>query len=134
MQTTTQMPTIHITNYQQYINADYLADRILDHIPADAMLPENIYASIAYIMVDVKAAIYTTALVLSIKGKAYRFKLCHKDQAAYNAWVNGLELKSTRSQNDKDADIRLLQQAFEAVVNKNIKQITKAITCAYGNK
>jgi hypothetical protein len=133
MHTITPMPTVHVTNYQQYINADDLTVGILDHIPADAVLPERLYISIAYMRVVKFVGRYKTNLNLSIKGRSYSFSFLHDNDHYYLAG-RSLELNETSTTVVKDIHIRVFQQAFEAVVNKNIKQITKAIITAYEHK
>lgn len=127
------IPVVHVTNYQQYINADYLALNVNDRMPADSKLPENIYTSIAYMQVQRAKGVFNTTLCLNIKGRAYRFKLAHDVEAYYIAQVT-IDYNTFSSSTAKDMQIRQLQQAFEAVVNKNIKQIVKAITTAYGHQ
>lgn len=132
-QTVTSVPQVHITNYQQYINTDYLTAEVLSNIPADAELPEHIYASIAYMRVVRFIGRYKTNLSLNIKGRTYSFTLLHDNDNAYHA-SKAVDLNAFGSgQEAKDIAIRVFQQAFEAVVNRNIKQITKAITTAYGS-
>lgn len=77
-----------------------------------------------------QGGIFKTTLVLSIKGYAYRFALPHNEEPYYIAHV-GLSCGTFTSPTAKDMQIRIYQQAFEAVVEKNIKQITKAIITAY---
>lgn len=131
MQTTT-MPQVHITNYQQYIDADYLIANVISSLPADQILPEHVYASIAYMQIVKSIGGFTTTLVLSIKGKSYRFKLTHNNTRLYLAQY-GLDLNTYADSATKAKDIHQLNVAFEAVVEKNIKQITKAIVTAYAS-
>lgn len=130
MQTETPLPTIHVTNYQQYIDAPYLQQAIADYLPADAVLPETINVSIAYMQVHKKNNIYTTVLVLSILGKSYRFKHTHANPDYYAA-QQGLDLNNYGSQVSKDDHMHVFNTAFYGVVLNTIGQIVKAITTAY---
>lgn len=137
-QTTATVPTVHITNYQQYIAPAILTQGIYDHLPQDENLPQHLHASIAYLQVVRFIGRYKTKLSLNIIGRTYSFTLLHDNAYYYNAskaiYLN--DFGGTLQKPDyekKDAIMRLFQQAFVDVVNKNIKQITKAITTAYGS-
>jgi len=130
---TETMPTVHITNYQQYIDSGFLFAAIADNLPNDVHWPGIINISIAYMQVTKKINVYTTTLALSILGKAYKFKLQHSNSAFYFAQYN-LDVSSYASLEQRDYDICMYRRAFEQVVNRNLKQIIKAITCAYANK
>jgi len=132
MQTTT-MPIIHITNYQQHIDAAILQQLIADSLPEDVQWPEAINISIAYMQVQKKYSVYTTTLALSILGKAYRLKLHHDNESFYLAQY-GLDLNNFSTSVAKDAYIRIFQQAFETVVYAKTTQIMKAIKFAYGTE
>jgi len=130
---TTHRPAVHVTNYQQYINAGILTEAILERIPNVTELPETLYVSIAYLQINRIRSVYETILCLNIKGRAYRFKAAH-DIAAYYTAIVALSYNVYSNQAAKDTDIRSLQLAFEAVVQKNIKRIVNAITAAYGTE
>ena len=126
-------PTIVVTNYQQYIHFGFLADAIANNIDPDmgAVLPDNLYVSIAYL--DIKKArargekpVYITNLVLSIKGVSHAYKLIHNNTDLYLA-KKGLDLNQYADHITKDMHIRLLQHAFEGVVFMRASSITNDI-------
>jgi hypothetical protein len=128
-----KLPTIVVTNYQQYINPDFLTQGIADTIPEemDAVLPEYLYVSIAYM--DIKKAraraempVYVTNLVLSIKGVSHSYKLMHSNTDLYLAKA-GLDVNQYANQATKDAHIKLMQQAFETLVFMRVDRITEDV-------
>jgi len=122
------LPQVHVTNYQQYINADYLSDAIAGRLPG-ADMPENVYASIAYMQVGQKSGGWYTVLVLSIMGKSYRYELLHDHNSYYTAQVN-FDLNNFNNLH-KDTCILLFNTAFEEVVLARINKIVKDILKAY---
>src|ERR1044072_4885275 len=131
-QTQTPMPTLHITNYQQNLDAGYLHHLIMHNLPTDTQLPSVINISIAYMQVTKKNGVYITTLALSILGQSYKVKLQHSNQEVYLAQY-GLDLNTYTTATDKDAHVRIFQQAFNAIVYARVAQIIKALTTAYEN-
>jgi hypothetical protein len=134
----TTLPNVHVTNYQQYVNAVFLQQAIVDTIPVvmDAQLPENLYISIAYIDIKVISganATFATKLVLNIKGKSYSYKLRHNNTDLYLAHV-GLQTNQYSTTAAKGNHIKLLNQAFEAVVFMRAGAITDDLIANYTNK
>lgn len=134
------LPAVHVTNYQQYITGDFLQQAIADTLPVamDAKLPENMHLSIAYI--DIKKTsevcafktVYKTRLALSIKGKTYTYELQHGNDHLYLAHV-GLQINQYSTAAAKDNHIKLLNQAFEAVVFMRAGKITQDLIANYVN-
>lgn len=139
MQETT-LPNVYVTNYQQYVNADFLQQAIDKVIPVYMELPMagSLYISIAYIDINKisKAgtwkATYKTRLALSIKGKTYTYELQHGNDHLYLAHV-GLQINQYSTAAAKDNHIKLLNQAFEAVVFMRAGKITQDLIANYVN-
>lgn len=130
---TVALPILHVTNYQQYIDASYMHQIVMDNLPQDTHWPEAINISIAYMQIVKKAGAFITTLALSILGKTYKVKTTHANADFYLAQY-GLDLNTYANQGTKDNHIRLFQQAFQGVVYNKKTQIIKALKCAYGNQ
>lgn len=118
----TKAPAVVVTNYQQYINADFLQDAIANELDIQtevgAVLPAMLHVSIAYIDIvkqPKSQGVYKTILALSIKGVTYRYHLPHDNEHLYLA-KKGLDLNQYSTHVARDIHIRLLNQAFEGVV------------------
>lgn len=123
-----KLPAVVITNYQQYINAGYLVEMLLqgDDLKGDST---PLYASVAYVDVKVKNganASFVTVLALSIKGKTYTYKHSHYDTDYYLA-KKGLDVNNYGTIAGKDNHIRVFQKAFEDVVSHFIEKIAMDI-------
>lgn len=139
---TQQPPAIVVTNYQQYINAEFLQQGIIDGIDPefDGALPEAMYASIAYFTVNKTGNLfkktqteYVSNLTLSINGKSHTFVLHHSDDYIYDA-NKRLVVNEYTNNEQKDADMRALQSAFETLVFMRIDKITQALVNSYKPK
>lgn len=126
-----KLPAVVITNYQQYIDAGYLTEMLLqgDDLKGDST---PLYASIAY--VDVKKVpqpvkgqrMYNIVLALSLKGKTYTYKKVTDNTNYFLAKV-GLDINSYGTNAGKDNHIRVFQKAFEEVVSHFIEKISMDI-------
>lgn len=143
MQTNNILPQVHVTNYQQYINADFLAEGIANMLNQSSFgepdydltgFPENMYISIAYIDVlkqgKKSERAYKTILAVNIQGKAHRYELLHNDEHIYLAMI-GLTMNNYGTNISKDQHIRLLQQAFETLVFMRIEKIIEDLIKSY---
>lgn len=131
MQTQTAIPVVHVTNYQLHINTDVLAQAITDRLqPCEALAGKALYVSVAYMQVQKVKSTFKTTLVLSIKGRSYRYYIMHDNEYFYLTQV-ALDQNSFTGAAAKDTHIRIYQHAFIQVVEKNIAQITKALVTAY---
>lgn len=132
----TNLPAVVITNYQQYIDAGYLTEMLLQY--EDLPVGKQLFASIAYLDVKKTSAtrrdltsgvylrIYAITLVLSINGVAYRYTLKDTNPDTYLA-KKGLDLNNYGTPAGKDNHIRVLQQAFKDVIDHYIEKITHDI-------
>lgn len=125
------LPTLHVTNYQQYIDASPLHTIVMDNLNPEANWPDTVNISIAYMHTTKKGLTYITTLALSILGKAYKISVS-ADKIIYDA-QRGLDLNLYAERAGKDHDIKTTQNAFNALVANKKQQIIKAITCAYAN-
>lgn len=123
------MPQVHVTNYQQYIDATYLHTIITDNLPSGIPWPENINVSIAYMDVKKKGVLLYGTIALSILGKAYKISM-PVDEHAYLAKY-GLDLNTYANNSTKDNHRSIFQRTFDGIVANKKQQIIKAITCAY---
>lgn len=123
-----KLAAIVITNYQQYINAGYLVEALMQTSAIADNPTITMYASIAY--VDVKKLpqpvkgqrMYNIVLALSIKGKTYTYKKL-TDNADYYIAKKGLDVNNYGTTAGKDNHIQVFQKAFEAVVDYNSVKI-----------
>jgi len=132
--------TVHVTNYQQHIDASFLVEQLVSDVAdyADA-LSEAMYASIAYFTINKTYDIripYEAKLAISIKGKTYTYKLANNQRHIYEAFIHlqvnqyaydtGMELK--------DAHIKIVQAEFERLVFMRSHKIGTDLLNAYNIK
>src|ERR1700752_4736646 len=110
----TTAPKVHITNYQQYIDAHILQQLINDNLPRDVNWPLHVNVSIAYMDVKKKGVILYGTIALSILGKTYKVS-APVEQEAYLAKY-GLDLGVYFNQDLKDSHIHILQNTFAGII------------------
>lgn len=143
MQTNNTIPQVHVTNYQQYINANFLAEGIANTLNQSHFgepdydltdFPENMHINIAYVDVLKQGKrserIYKTVLAVNIQGTPHMYELLHNDEDIYFAMI-GLTINDYITRISKDMHISLLQQAFETLVFMRIEKIVEDLIKSY---
>lgn len=130
--------TVHVTNYQQHIDASFLVEQLVSDVAdyADAM-QEALYASVAYFTIkkthDMRS-LYEAKLAISIKGKTYTYKLANNQRHVYEAFCE-LSANQYRGNNElKDAHIKIVQAQFERLVFMRSHKIATDLLNAYNIK
>jgi len=125
--------TVHVTNYQQHLDANPLLAYILENIPegvADS-ITDAMHASIAYVTVNKvrdPRKLHETVLALSIVGKTYRYKYMHGVKELYDAAGAIAAGKASNTQ------IKAMQDTFETLVFLRGDKIVADLLKAYNIK